>query len=1243
VAHLHSIRLRGFKTFARPTELSFEPGVTVIIGPNGSGKSNIADAVLWVLGEQSPGNLRGRSMQDVIFSGPDGKRSSAVAEVSLVFDNDCGSLPLDASQVEVMRRLERESASEYRLNGSVCRLLDVQDLFGGLGLGREMHSVISQGKVDAVLNSTPEARRALVEEAAGLGRFKKRRERTRAKLERTRQNLLRVADVEREVKNSLRPLRQQVAAAERFAQATEDWALARARLLLFSLMEAEQSWRDSEAALSSALGRRDEVEQQLAELRRQRVEDEARFSAALREREDVGAVFHRVEAEADRLEARAAGLRQRVARVEGELDRTRRRKVMAESQWESLRARAAEAGAVTADEGRLLVVTAALARVQSALDEVLPAYRASTVREDDLKDEVFELEAARSRALQDRDFLRREVEEKARLGREVAGLVAAARERIRELEHRGQELEQRRVEGEASLARARETSATAAARQQEARAQLDEAAREERRIAETLSGLESRRAVLRDLIGRREGTPTGARTLMERAAGARLLAEVLRVEPGYERALVAALGPVIQAVVLKEDCGADLVLRTEGPLEAVWESMSDGPEVERQRPGDLPPGCRDLWDVVDGPAGLLASLKRLTPPTAVVCSERDADDESCVRAALAVGAQTTAHTRWRLVTPAGEVIVPGVHAARRTEAGAETMMRARNELESVDKELSTLKGRRADAAAVAAAAAAVLTETDEARRRAEEALRLAESEVLAVKNETDLHERRVTEAMAQRTELEARAERERDVGAQLALDLAGAEEAVGLREAELEKARNGLRAVQTELEGIRRQVARLEEKKAQATLLEVRLRERCRAHQSERERVKTQLDAAAAEVAVLERRTRSLDEYRPLLVRLLECVTGLAEQTRGLALRLGEAVETARTQAEGAAQIIREWGGAESGLQREHDELASRLTSLQVDKARAEDRRALLAGELAELRRKHLSPRSVTPEQLMGENEEALAAALLRAEQRRERIGPVNPLAEQECAEMEERAAFLSEQRRDLEASMTQLQDVIRGLDEHIDTAFNQIFDAAKENFGQVIATIFPGAKGSLSLTDGKNGARGRGSASRDDGDGAAGGDASDDQAEDETVPGISLSVRFPNKAPRSMSLLSGGEKAMTAIAFLFSLFLARPCPFYILDEVEASLDDVNIRRFLSLIRRYRDKTQFIIITHQRQTMEIADTLYGVALESDGTSRGLARRLGGRKGATTAADAAGTKAGGGSESSRIARLTIKEA
>jgi chromosome segregation protein len=306
---------------------------------------------------------------------------------------------------------------------------------------------------------------------------------------------------------------------------------------------------------------------------------------------------------------------------------------------------------------------------------------------------------------------------------------------------------------------------------------------------------------------------------------------------------------------------------------------------------------------------------------------------------------------------------------------------------------------------------------------------------------------------------------------------------------------------------------------------------------------------------------------------------------------------------------MRDTAGSETGLQQDYESIGTRLAQLQVDRARQEDRRALVEEELADLRRKHLAPRSLVPADVAGENLELLEAAEERAARRLDRLGPVNPLAEQECAELEERAAFLAEQRRDLEASLAQLQEVVSDLDQHIETAFADIFETVRENFSAVIATVFPGAKGSLKLVESTP-------ASARSEDGTAG-ELEEVLGEEAKPPvrGIGLEVKFPNKSPRSLTLLSGGEKAMAAIAFLFSLFLARPCPFYILDEVEASLDDVNIRRFLSLVRRYRDRTQFIIITHQRQTMEVADTLYGVTLESDGTSRILSRRLTAAKGA----------------------------
>jgi chromosome segregation protein len=355
---------------------------------------------------------------------------------------------------------------------------------------------------------------------------------------------------------------------------------------------------------------------------------------------------------------------------------------------------------------------------------------------------------------------------------------------------------------------------------------------------------------------------------------------------------------------------------------------------------------------------------------------------------------------------------------------------------------------------------------------------------------------------------------------------------------------------------------------------------------------------------------------------LLRATEMVAERARAATAALEETVEATRARTEGTAGGMRDREGTEAGLQLEMQQMTARSTDLRVSQALFYDRRTVLEDELAELCRRHMSPRGLVPEDVVGESSESLAAAVERAERRRERIGPINPLAEQECAEMEERARFLAEERADLEASVTQLLDVIAELDEHIETTFSEIFESARLHFSAVIASVFPGAKGTLKLTEPKR-ARGEPAEGAVDGGSTAeglgmeegpGAIALGDEPTQQNS-GIEIEVRFPNKAPRSLSLLSGGEKAMTAIAFLFSLFLARPCPFYILDEVEASLDDINIRRFLTLVRKYRDKTQFIIITHQRQTMEVADTLYGVTLESDGTSRILSRRLATAKGA----------------------------
>jgi chromosome segregation protein len=1201
MVHLQSVRIRGFKTFARQTELLLEPGVTVIIGPNGSGKSNIADAVLWVLGEQSPGSLRGRTMQDVMFTGADGKRQSAAAEVSLVFNNGGGTLPLDCHELEVTRRLTRDEGSEYRLNGSSCRLLDIQDVVGQLGLGREMHSVISQGKVESLLNSSAEARRAMVEEAAGLGRFKKRRERAQSKLERASQNLVRARDIEEEVRAAMRPLRQQVAAAERFAEATEDWAAARGRLLLHSLLEVQEAHNSAGHELEQIDAGLSEVGSRVAELRRQRASEEESFTLALQERERLGSLFHQTRAVAEYLESRTAALRQRLVRAEGDLDRAQRRLDLTRSDATSLASRMAEVMTGTADEARLGRVGEWSETLRKALEDALPAHQQAAQKEDDLKDAVFELETARSRALQDREFLRRERDERGRVKAEVAGLLEQTQARLQQLEIEAAKLKGAVAEAEAAVRSAEAGVQGAAEAREKARGRAQETSGAEAGLAQVLAGLESRQTVLRGVLERKEGLPAGARELLAGSAGYRSLAEVLVVKPGYERAVAAALGATIQAVVVPTGQGlAETLRRASGPVEALAEGADDAEITTKTA---APFGTTDLWEFVSGPEPVMRTLRAIVPETLVVEDAGEADEGLLsLERSGGLGAA-------RLVTRDGELLQPGVFAARRQELGAESLLAATNELAAASKEYDAVCEERIEARRLAEKTATETVEAEALLRQQEESLREAEHHLAGQRSEADLCRRRLEEGGVQLNELRERDLREARLAEELAEQLKTVEEAMAGRESELERARGSLRDLQASLETTRRVVARLEEKKGQAALAEVKLRERCRTLVGERARVQGQKEIADREVSKCQRRVEFLQRCAPVVASLLAVADNLAERGRTAVGALESHVEATRNQTEGTSKSMRDWGSAEIGLQSEYDAMTSRLTEVRIEQARLQDRRGQLEEELAELRRRHLSPRNLAAADIAGAEAQSLAAAVERAERRRERIGPVNPLAEQEYGQMAERAQFLADQSGDLEAAVLQLQEVISSLDEHIERSFAEVFESAKQNFEAVISVVFPGAKGSLRLTDTKPGGR----AVADQGEGTV-----DDLPDDDQGPptrGVALEVKFANKAPRSLSLLSGGEKAMTAIAFLFSLFLARPCPFYILDEVEASLDDLNIRRFLSLVQKYRDRTQFIIITHQRQTMEVADTLYGVALESDGTSRILSRKMNMAKGA----------------------------
>jgi chromosome segregation protein len=895
--------------------------VAIVVGPNGSGKSNVADAIVWAAGSLSPSELRAEKPDDVIYAGSGTRGPADWCQVELLFDNEDGTGPLPYSELSIARRLHRGGEGQYLVNGASVRRLDLVELLADIGLGGEMHSVIGQGRVEEILASKPHDRRALVEEAAGLGKFKRRRHRAELKLARVAVQVERALDLEDEVKKRLRPLALQATAATRAEKLGVEIGRLRERLVSGELADAERRLAEAEERRTAA-----------AQERRAR---EERLEGVLAER-------HRVEEELG------------------------------------------EAGA------RHERATAALYRYRTALER---------------------LELRRERA------------------QESAASLADDAERARRLADAPRDETPLR-----ELAAAEQAAAEAAERTRAAIAERESLATRARLAEERLAALERS-------LAEGEGLPPAARALAD--AGERLALTSLEIEPGYDRAVAAALAWRASAVVAADlDAGLGLVerVRAEG----------------------------------------LGSVAVLVP-----------------------GA---------LAPAGGEPPVPG---AEPPVPGAEPLSRFARPVPGAERVAALLEGVWvAPPEAFPSATTSVLVSTgglgyDPARGELWFAGEAAESVLLA------LHARRKTLA-AEAQELAAAAE-------QAAVAAGGAAEEE--------------RSVRACVDEARRAVGRLP----------AQVDPRDAAH----------LERLAAESA-----------------RLLELLT----RARDLAGRFEPSLR-ARADAGGArtaelGEELRGLGAREADLRRAASEAGEAAAAVAVETARLE-------AEARELRAR--LPDGAEPQALTPEEADGLCAHFERLERRRGQLGQVNPLAAEEHARESERLADLRAQREDLERALAELERVRDELTETVETRFAETYAAVERHFAEVAATLFPGGKGRLVAVEPEEGGE----------------------------PGVELELQPAGKNITRLSLLSGGEKALGAISFLFALFLARPCPFYLLDEVEAALDDTNIGRFVELLRRFSDRAQFVVVTHQKRTMEAADILYGVTMGADGVSQIVSKRLAG--------------------------------
>ena len=1262
--YLKSLTLKGFKSFPDRTRLDFGPGVSVVVGPNGSGKSNITDAVLWAMGEQSPLAVRGQSMQDVIFGGGRGVQARSAAEVEFVLDNSDGTVALPLSEISILRRLHRSGEGEYRLNGARCRLVDVIEVLSDTGLGKETHSVISQGRVDAIVNSKPRDRRLLIEEAAGLGKHRKRRRRAQLKLERTQDNLDRALDVEREARSRLRPLKRQAEAAELHQRLERQTLEARLQLAREALRVRRLELAEAESHVQAARAARTEVEGGLQEVVARRSLAERALSERSERHDELsrralhaGAAAERLQLRGEQATTTAAGLAERILRSTREIE------LLEEASAEG------EAGVLDADGGR-----SEIGQRIGAIEHELAGLEHE--REEQLERELTELERSR--------------EEAAAEVAELDTALAEAREAREEADEHAEEARGALREAERAVEAARRN----AARVGSELAAVNQFLRHHSAPLTAASASAASSAATSDSGGPSSATssagalssfssPTsgaGGSTVDEPGEGGsgdgvpRALSEALRVEPGYELALAAALGGRLDAALVPDLAGAAALLDRAGPDGATAlladRCVSEPPPAGASAPPA--PGARPLLELVDGPAPVLALARRLLTDAWVLERLEDLPDDFAGVA----------------VTPRGRVWFAASGEVRQVaEGGSERVLARRNEREQLivasEQAAAAEHAARTTAEHTQEAAAAADLAREEADGELREAVRdharaleqerhaawlieqrraAPEQGPLAVRRaqlEGELAaERRAAERLArEHAERLARLARLRaqhsadtalaPLAERLAAALHTAGEAVAARATELQQELDSYRTAGEEMAAELRACA--------AEEAEIQARLRAQGEAVTVAEVSAQRLRDHTEEAVLELRTvREQLELPAATGGPGEDDSDLEQATPTSDTRDGGSARESQSQPGMAVAGDDEVGeyaagerDAEQPLGAESAQGASEDRPWGVESAQGESENQP-AGVVA--RGGDVSESDEDPEPLDAEQVQALTARLERLRRRREQLGPVNPLAKEEYAEALAHVEELEARRSDLETALRELRTLIRDTDRQIHETFRATFEAAARNFEELARDLFPGGGGQLRLVKDAlvprpvlggqplpNGGAAGGGEERGDGEAAAereeragigraaaeGGDGEGGDGEggdalcpadsvsdpDEELLGVEIEITPAGKSAKRLSLLSGGEKSMTALAFLFAVFLARPCPFYILDEVEAALDDLNLERFLALLRRYANRAQFIVITHQKRTMEAADWLYGVSMAGNGVSKVLSRRL----------------------------------
>ncbi|MBK1786817.1 chromosome segregation protein SMC [Prauserella cavernicola] len=1188
--HLKSLTLKGFKSFASATTLRFEPGITCVVGPNGSGKSNVLDALRWVMGTQGAKDLRGGKMEDVIFAGTAGRAPLGRAEVTLTIDNTDGALPIEYTEVSITRRMFRDGASEYEINGKGCRLLDVQELLSDSGIGREMHVIVGQGQLAEILQAKPEERRAFIEEAAGVLKHRKRKEKALRKLTAMQANLDRLNDLTTELRRQLKPLGKQAEIARRAQVVQSELRDARLRLHADDLVTQRADIARDEADESAARARRAEVEQTLeaatteeVELESSLAEDAPRLAAA----QDT---WYKLSSLAERLRGtvRLAVERQRHLSAEVETGGTGRdpEELLAEAERaaereEELNEAVVEARAMLSDavERREHLERA----VQAAERAHMAAVRAIADRREGIAKLTGQVEALRSKS--------------GATAEEIERLTAGIEEAAARAEEAAENLEQARAEGgveESDDEGLRERHDRAVAANDAAKARVEELVKAERTTERDIASEKARVDALSMGLKRKDGAGAllGAADELPGLLGS--VAALLTVDAGFEVALAAALGPVADAVAVSAGQDALAALKYLKDNESGRAGLllgGAGATVDTAGWPALPGGARWAREVVKSPEPLRPAVERALERVAVVAGLAEARE--FVAAHPDVTAVTTDGdvfgSHWAAGGSARDESVIEVQAA--VDEAQDRLAAAERALQRTGAELEGARADQQDRRTEVAQAKEALNESKVRQARSSERLsslerasRSASSEVDRLRNQRAKVEQNREEVLAKLSEFEERLSAVADQPVDEDPDTSERDEAADslteVRQEEVD-ARLSLRTAEERARGIAGKADSLR----RAAEAERQARERAEKARVARargaeiaaavvnggelalERIETSLLRAAEErdaaQARREHRETALAQVRSRVRELTGELEKLTDAVhRDEVLRAEQRLRLEQLE----AKITEEFG---IGLE---DLVAEYGPDVPVPPG---------AGEMAEYEAAKEQGETVMAPQPIPYDRDTQTRRAKRAEKDLTLLGKVNPLALEEFAALEERYKFLSTQLEDLKATRKDLLTVIKEVDDKILEVFESAYHDVAREFEIVFSVLFPGGDGRMVLTE----------------------------PGDMLATGVDVEARPPGKKVKRLSLLSGGEKSLVAVAMLVAIFRARPSPFYVMDEVEAALDDTNMRRLIGLLEQLRANSQLIIITHQKPTMEIADALYGVSMQGDGITKVISQRM----------------------------------